>query len=54
MLDLGTRKLLQKSKGGALLNVPVVWLRSQNLRVGDKVHVVIGLDQELILRRCDE
>ena len=53
-LDLGNRKLILKSKGGALFNVPIVWLNSQGLKVGDLVSVRIESNGDLVIRKVNK
>ena len=50
-LKLGSRRLTAKTKGGALLSVPSVWLNSQQLKAGDKVFVVIDESGNLIISK---
>ncbi|MCL5989682.1 MAG: hypothetical protein M1166_05060 [Candidatus Thermoplasmatota archaeon] len=52
-IDLGNRKLLVKSKEGALLNVPVIWLKSQGLKVGNMVSVRIESNGDLVMSKVN-
>ncbi len=51
MLIIGRRKLLTKSKGGAMFSIPVIWLHNVKMSPGDTVEVCIGDKGELILRK---
>ncbi|MEM0134060.1 MAG: hypothetical protein QXU18_02365 [Thermoplasmatales archaeon] len=52
-IEIGNRKLQQKSKGGALFTVPQVWLKMYHLNAGDLVGVVIGERGELVLKKVN-
>lgn len=52
-VEIGLRKLLTKSKGGAMFTVPQIWLKNSNLSVGDRVNVRIGEQGELIIQKVE-
>lgn len=52
-IEIGMRKLLSKSKGGAMFTVPQIWLKNMKLSVGDEVHVMMSDQGELILQKVE-
>ena len=50
VMPLGDRKLMPMGNGGLVVNVPRIWARFHQLRVGDKVELEIGSDGELHIR----
>lgn len=54
VVEIGIRKLLTKSKGGAMFTVPQIWLKNAHLSVGDVVNVRIGEKGELIIQKVEQ
>ncbi|MEM0136773.1 MAG: hypothetical protein QXU18_16350, partial [Thermoplasmatales archaeon] len=52
IIEIGKRKLNQRTHGGVNLTVPAIWLYAQNLYAGDMVSVTIGERGKLIMKKC--
>jgi len=50
LISIGDRKLMPMGNGGLVVNVPAIWARSHQLKVGDKVELEIGSAGELRIR----
>lgn len=50
VIPIGDRKLIPMGDGGLVVNVPRIWARFHQLKVGDKVQIEMGRDGELRIR----
>lgn len=50
LILLGDRKLMPMGNGGLVVNVPRIWARSHQLKVGDKVELEMSSDGQLHIR----
>ena len=50
LIPIGDRKLMPMGNGGLVVNVPRIWARFHQLRVGDLVELEMGSDGELRIR----
>ena len=50
LIPIGDRKLMPMGNGGLVVNVPRIWARFHQLRVGDKVELEMDMDGEPRIR----